>query len=117
MDIQRLIAFTAVGLMLARLLWQRKSGQVNLNEFMFWLLFWLLAGASIVFIKQIDNLVRRVGFGSTGINVLVYVSIVALFYFIFKLRIQLAKIEGEITKIVREISIRERALNNRDSQR
>ena len=117
MDIQRLIAFTAVGLMLARLIWQRKSGQVNSNEFVFWVLFWLLAAVAIVFIKQIDDLVKRLGFEARGINVLVYLSIVALFYFIFKLRVQLAKIEGEITKIVREISIRESVPNKQDSQR
>ncbi|PIT93898.1 DUF2304 domain-containing protein, partial [Candidatus Falkowbacteria bacterium CG10_big_fil_rev_8_21_14_0_10_43_11] len=51
------------------------------------------------------GLVRYLGFTASGINVLLYLGVALLFYFIFRLRIRLAKVEGEITKVVREIAI------------
>ena len=50
-------------------------------------------------------IVANLGFSGSGIDILLYIGIVVLIYFIFKLRIRLEKIEREITKIVREISL------------
>ncbi|KKQ54143.1 MAG: hypothetical protein US83_C0002G0102 [Candidatus Falkowbacteria bacterium GW2011_GWC2_38_22] len=75
-------------------------------EFLFWLFFWLLAGLTIVLLKEIDALVAYLGFSATGINALLYLSVAILFYLIFKLRLKLEKTEREITKIVRAIALK-----------
>ena len=103
---QQIIALLVIAFFLARIFRQRKNKQVSRTEFLFWLVFWFLAAMIIVFIKKIDMLVAGLGFSAAGIDVILYLSIVALFYMIFRLRIKLEKIDREITKIVREIAIK-----------
>ena len=75
------------------------------HPFIFWLIFWLLSAGAVIFLKWIDKLVANLGFSGSGIEVLLYLGVVILFYFIFRLRLKLEKIEQDITKIVREISL------------
>ncbi|MCK5510779.1 DUF2304 family protein [Candidatus Parcubacteria bacterium] len=103
---QQIIALMVIGFFLARIFIQRKNKQVSRTEFLFWLIFWFLSAMVIVFIKKIDILVADLGFSAAGIDVLLYLSVAALFYLIFRLRIKLEKIDREITKIVREIAIK-----------
>ena len=102
---QQIIALIIIAFFLARLLWQKQKKQIGAGEFIFWLIFWLLAAIAIVFLKWVDKLVAGLGFSGSGIEVLLYVAVAILFYFIFRLRLRLEKIEKDITKIVREISI------------
>lgn len=103
---QQVIALLVIAYFLIKLIVQRKNKQVSGLEFIFWLSFWLLAGLLIALIKEIDALVAFLGFSASGINALLYLSVVILFYLIFKLRLKLEKTEREITKIVREIALK-----------
>ncbi len=103
---QQIIGLIVIIYFLIRLYLQKKQKQINQSEFSFWLVFWILAALAIVFLKQIDLLVRQLGFTASGIDVLLYLGVVMLFYFIFRLRIRLAKTESEITKIVKEIALK-----------
>ncbi|HAM89003.1 TPA: DUF2304 domain-containing protein [Candidatus Falkowbacteria bacterium] len=103
---QQIIAFLVILYFLIKLIVQRKNKQVSGLEFLFWLFFWLLAGLTIVLLKEIDALVAYLGFSATGINALLYLSVAILFYLIFKLRLKLEKTEREITKIVRAIALK-----------
>jgi len=102
---QQIISLIIIGFFIVRLFWQKKYREINATEFSFWLIFWILAALAIVFLRQIDIFVRRLGFAASGIDVLLYIAVVMLFYFIFRLRIRLAKMENDITKIVREIAV------------
>ena len=82
--------------------------KISGNEFIFWLIFWATVAIAIVGLKWIDRIVANLGFSGSGIDVLLYIGVVVLVYFIFRLRLRLEKIERDITKIVREI-----ALNNK----
>jgi len=104
--LQQIIALIIIAFFLARLFWQKQKKQINANEFIFWLVFWLLAAAAIVFLKLIDKLVSSLGFSGSGIDILFYIAIIILFYLIFKLRLRLVKIEKDITKLVRNIAIK-----------
>lgn len=104
--LQQIIALIIIAYFIARLFWQKQKKQVSGNEFIFWFIFWLLAGLAVIFLKQIDALVAQMGFSGSGIEVLLYLGVVMLFYFIFKMRLRLEKIEKGITKIVREIAIK-----------
>lgn len=103
--LQQIIALIITSFFLARLFWQKQKKQIKAGEFLFWLIFWLLAGLAIIFIKQIDKLVAELGFSGSGIEVLFYLAVVILFYIVFRIRIKLAKMEREITRIVREMAI------------
>jgi small membrane protein len=102
---QQIIALFVIIFLLYRQFISRRKGEITLFEFIFWTIFWLISILAIIFLKSIDQLVNIIGFSSSGINVLLYVSIVLLFYYIFKLRLKIEKINKDITRITREIAL------------
>lgn len=104
---QQIIALIVISFFVFRLLWQKRKKRIGANEFVFWLIFWILAALAVIFLKWIDALVAGLGFSGSGIEVLLYAGVVVLFYFIFKLRIRMERIERNITKIVREIAVKD----------
>lgn len=105
---QQIIALLFIAFFVARLFWQRKKEQIGSGEFHFWLIFWFTAALAMVFLKQIDYLVAKVGFSGQGIEILFYLGTVLLFYLVFKLRLRQEKIERQITKIVRAASLKDK---------
>lgn len=104
---QQIIALILILFFLLRLIQQKKNKELKQNEFILWLSFWLIGALAIIFIKHLDYLLASLGFSGAGINFLIYLSIFTLFYLVFKLRLKIAKLESQITKIVREISLKE----------
>ncbi len=78
--------------------------KASLTKIIFWVLFW---GISLIIIwlpkETIDNIGGIFGVGR-GIDVLVNLSIILLFYSNFKQTEKIDKLEKEITKLVREIA-------------
>lgn len=106
--LQQILALVIIGFFLIRLFLQKRKKQIGANEFIFWLIFWCLAAIIILSLKWIDKLVANLGFSGMGIDVLLYLGIAVLFYFIFRLRLKLEKIEKNITKIIREMAIKDK---------
>lgn len=82
-----------------------KNDKIAKAEYYFWLIFWLLTGVAILSLHQIDLLVARLGFSASGISVLTELAVAILFYFIFRLRLRIAKLENDITAIVEAIAL------------
>lgn len=82
-----------------------KKNTITKAEYYFWLIFWLSAGAAVLSLQQIDQLVARLGFSATGISVMTELAVAVLFYFIFRLRLRIAKLEKDITAIVEKIAL------------
>ena len=78
--------------------------KASLTKIIFWVLFW---GISLVIIwlpkETIDNIGSVFGVGR-GIDVLVYLSIIFLFYYTFRQSEKINKLEKEITKLVRKVA-------------
>jgi len=75
-----------------------------------WLLFWIITVVAVWvpdFLTQVANLV---GIGR-GADLVLYVSVVVVFYLIFKIYVRLEKIERNITKVVRKDSLKEELKN------
>ena len=51
-----------------------------------------------------DALARVVGVGR-GADVVIYLSLIAIFYLIFRLYVKIEQVEGEITRLVRKLSL------------
>ena len=102
---QQIIALIIILFFISRLFWQKKKKQISNNEFLFWFLFWILSGLAIIFLKTLDKIVANLGFSGSGIEILFYLAVIVLFYLVFKLRIRLEKINKNITKIIREITL------------
>jgi len=103
--LQQIIAIIIILFFVFGLYQQKQKKEISNNEFYLWLFFWLVAMAAIVFIKQIDSLVHFLGFSGSGINFLIYLAVMALFYLIFRLRLNIAKLDKNLTEVVRIVTI------------
>jgi hypothetical protein len=103
--LQQLLALIIIGFFIYRLIGQKKKNKIGGNEFYLWLSFWLGSGIIILFLKEVDKLAANLGFSASGINLLFYGAILVLFYFIFKLRLNLAKLDRDLTDLVREVTL------------
>ncbi len=83
-----------------------KRKEITAKEFIFWLVFWALVLAAVVYPKNTDRIAQLVGVGR-GADLLVYISILILFFIVFKIFVKLEKIDADITKIIRKIALDE----------
>jgi hypothetical protein len=104
---QQIIAILIALFFIFKLHQQKKKAKISQNEFVFWLFFWGLAALAIAFIKQIDLLVAKLGLAASGISFLLYLAVIFLFYFVFRLRLNIAKLDRELTELTRTITIKE----------
>ena len=102
---QQIFALLVLAWFLWKIIKQKQRHEISRTEYRFWIGFWVLAAFAIVFIKKIDSAASSLGFSGSGINILFYLGVMALFYFIFKLRLQIAKMDKNITNLTREIAL------------
>jgi len=89
----------------SRVLLRFRDRKISRWEFVFWSLLWL-AVLIILFIPKITEPIARLLQIGRGIDVIVYLSIVLLFYLVFRIYVRLEGIEQDITKVVREVSLK-----------
>jgi len=86
---------------LSRAILRFKDSKITRGELFFWSIIWA-AVIALVFMKQ------HLGFLSTffdierPVDVIVYASIILIFYLIFRMLVKIERIEQEITAIVRK---------------
>ncbi|PIR06444.1 MAG: hypothetical protein COV55_04120 [Candidatus Komeilibacteria bacterium CG11_big_fil_rev_8_21_14_0_20_36_20] len=94
-----------VVIILFKLFKQKQNNKISLGGFIVWCLLWL---AILVVFWQPETtsyLANLLGVGR-GADLIVYISIVVIFYILFKVSVRLNKIDAEITKLVREDAIK-----------
>ena len=106
--LQQVVAIIIILFFILRLSSQKKKKAITANEFSLWLIFWLLAAGAVIFLKQIDRFVHFLGFSGTGINFLIYLAVLALFYLVFRLRLNVAKLDRNLTDITRTLTLRDK---------
>ena len=89
----------------SRALLRFKDRKISGYELGFWSLLWI-AILIVLFIPNITQPIARLLSIGRGIDVVVYLSIVVLFYLIFRVYVKLEGVEQEITKVVRETSLK-----------
>lgn len=104
--IQQVIAILILLFFAFKLSREKKKNHITKNEFIFWLIFWLIGVLTIAFIKPIDKIVMSLGFSSSGINLVFYLAVLFLFYLIFRMRLKMVKIENDITELSRKITLK-----------
>lgn len=103
--LQQIIALIIIGAILARIIVLKKNKKIAGGEFVLWFVFWIAAAFFIAAIKWIDKLVASLGFSGSGIEVLLYLAIVSLFYLNFRLRLRLEKLDKNITELARKSAL------------
>lgn len=88
----------------SRAILQFKKKSINTGEFLFWSILWISVIITGVFPNWISTVSSLFGVGRAA-DFMIYLSIIALFYLMFRLYVKMDKLNQEQTKLVREIAI------------
>lgn len=84
-----------------------RSGEIKFKELSVWTIFWLVAGVVVVIPNSTTAVAKIVGIGR-GADLVVYISLAIIFYILFRVFNRLENIEKNITKIARELALKEK---------
>jgi hypothetical protein len=90
----------------SRAMLRMRDKHISLGEFSFWSLIWI----AVIFVALFPFVITRISWAlgiERGVDLAIYVSIILLFYLMFRLYVGLDNQNKEITKLVREISIKD----------
>lgn len=90
---------------LFKLFLQKQKNQMSLVSFLIWILLWLAVLVVFWIPDSTSYLASWLGIGR-GADLVVYISIVLIFYMIFRIFVRLNKIESDITRVVRNDAIK-----------
>ena len=90
---------------IARVIFLWKKRKIEFNIAFFWTMIW----AAILFVafdtQTVNSISTAVGVGRT-VDLAIYIAILILLYVVFQLNLKLNKLERQLTKLVREISLK-----------
>lgn len=90
----------------SRVILRYRDGSMGIGGAVLWTLVWLGVEVLIWIPKTTDVFAQKIGIGR-GADALLFFSIVALFYGLFRVYVKMENIEHEITSLVRAIALRE----------
>ena len=93
---------------------QHRNKQVSTPSMYIWLGFWILLALAALSPKSTDIFASYVGV-ARGADLLVYISILILFYSIFRLLARVQKLQQEMTLLVRTLG-HEKAVNEKNKE-
>lgn len=83
-----------------------KEHKLSSFAFIFWLGIWI-AGVIAIFIPELTtDLARFLGIGR-GVDIVLYASIVIIFYLLFKIYIKIEDTQREITELTRKVALKD----------
>lgn len=106
----KFIIIIFVVVVLWRTFWRFKKNDITIQELILWSILWLVVAGATLVPRETDTIAQFVGV-ERGADLLVYLSILVLFFAVFKIIVKLEKIDRDITKIVRGV-----AVNKKDDQ-
>jgi hypothetical protein len=92
---------------LSRIILRRKEKSIPLGEFIFWSVIW----TSAAIIAAAPN-IMKIAANKTGvensINLFTTITIIIIFYLLFRLYVKVEKQQQDITKLVREMALKKK---------
>ncbi len=98
-----LLAF--IGFALAGIVLRFRRGGLSLGQMLLWAAVWIAAAAIVIRPETASGIGRALGVGR-GADAVVYLSLAALFYLLFKMYAKIEDIERRITRLTREEALR-----------
>lgn len=92
---------------ISRTVRQFRVGALTLLWLMVWILLWFAVGVVSLMPQTTDVIATKLGVGR-GVDVVIYISLIALFYLVFRLFTKIEDVEREITTLVRKLAIEEK---------
>ncbi len=91
----------------SRALFRFKDHKINHNEFIFWSIVWFGVILIAILPKLIGYFSNYLGI-NRPVDSVIYASIIILFYIIFRIYVHIDNINRQLTKLTREIAIKEK---------
>lgn len=107
MNLIQSIIFVFITFVIFKVFSKFKEKNLTLKELVGWVIFWLTVAVIIALPQSTGFFATILGVGR-GTDVVIYISIILIFYLIFKIQVRFEKIERDITKIVRDKAINDR---------
>ncbi|MBI5370091.1 DUF2304 family protein [Candidatus Uhrbacteria bacterium] len=85
---------------------QFRSGALTILWLFVWVIFWIALAALALTPQIADRVAATLGVGR-GVDVLIYIAIIALFYLVFRVFVKIEQVEHEITGLVRKLALEE----------
>ncbi len=92
---------------LVKVIGRWRAGDLSLMGMVGWSVFWIIAGAVALLPNSTAQLAKLVGIGR-GADLVVYTALAGLFFLIFKLMVKIERMNKDITKLTRKISLDEK---------
>ena len=89
---------------ISRVILRLRDRQVSVREGIFWIALWLIV-IVLVWLQNQIGLFSKYLAGRRPVDVIMYMSILLLFYLLFRLYVKLDAMNSEITKLVRQQSL------------
>lgn len=98
-------AFALFALVSAFKKWKRREMSVGMGALL--AVFWVGVVVAVLLPQSTQMLAALFGVGR-GADLVVYVSVVVMMYLLFRMYVRTERLEREITKLVREIALRDK---------
>ena len=99
-----IIVVSLIMILVFRMYFKRK---IILADFIVWEFFWALVGILVLAPALMTDIAKIFGVGR-GVDAIIYFALFLLFYLIFKLSVRVEKLDQDITKVVKEIALKEK---------
>lgn len=83
----------------------KQKGNLGNRGAFFWITFWLGVSGAVLWPQGVQMMARSFGIGR-GSDFVLYISVVTLFFLVFKLHIKIENMNRDVTKVVRQKTIR-----------
>lgn len=83
-----------------------QAREISARAAVFWMFFWILAGVIVLLPDSTFYAARLVGVGR-GVDLVIYVSLAAIFFIIFRLLVKINRMNKDITTLTRTLALRE----------
>jgi hypothetical protein len=105
------LAILAMGV---AVLWfrQRKIGGIAI---LVWLFLWTGFAVVVLFPESVVVLAHLLGI-SRGVDLALYLSVILIFFLLFRIYVRLEQVDRQITQIVRAVALREAGLEHQENK-
>jgi hypothetical protein len=84
-----------------------RHNEISKKEAVLWSVFWIAASIVAIVPDLTSKIAHIFGIGR-GVDAMFYLSILFLFYIVFRIAARIEKIEKNLTKIVRHLSLKDK---------
>ena len=105
MEVIQILAILFALFAFSRVVLRLRDAEITTKEFIWWSFVWIMVIVVAIVPSTVDFVSSLFGVQS-AIDLIVYVSIIVMFYLIFRLYVKTEKVEHSITTLARELAIK-----------